>query len=406
MKRNHIFISYFVIFNLYLDLSVGNIDSIFLILILPFLFSKNGSGKLLISIIGLSTLYILTCLFSGYFGEMNSEIMSFLQFFVALLIFFSLVNFGSSIEAKKYNNIVFNSFIIVTSISLAQFFRIDGGLIEHIRSLIHPDVYELSSETHRDELLTLSRMMRPLGLAKEPSYLSIFVVFCGYAILTLGTKIQKIAYLSLFVFYLYANTSPLLGILFVIVGMHYFFHIQSGTLKIFSLLILIIMSIFCLAFLRWRFEITTGSSLSWNFLYEVYQKGLVTTESSLGIRIYNPFITMFNVLSANPLFGAGFANLDFIASHSDVMMFRPKNVLSNALASGFIYTGILGMITIFSIIRFQTNLHIKILIPFAIVLSFTGGGFFTIRFWSILFLFLSVFYVYKKGRGNADSEKN
>lgn len=166
------------------------------------------------------------------------------------------------------------------------------------------------------------------------------------------------------------------------------------------------MLILCLALLRWRFEIATGNSLSWNFLYEVYQKGLVTTESSLGIRIYNPFITMLNVLSANPLFGSGFANLDFIASHSDVMMFRPKNVLSNALASGFIYTGILGMVAIFSIIRFQTNLHFKILIPFAIILSFTGGGFFTIRFWSILFLFLSVFYFYEKGRGNANSEKN
>lgn len=406
MKKSHIFISYFVIFNLYLDLSIGNVDSISLILILPFLFTKNGNGKLLLSIIGLFFLYLLTCLFSGYPGEINSEIMSFLQFFVAVLIFFSLINFSTTIEVKKFNNIIFNSFIIVTCISIAQFLRIDGGLIENIRSLIHPNVYELSSETNRDELLTLSKMMRPLGLAKEPSYLSIFVVFCGYAILTLGTKIQKIIYVSLFVFYLYANTSPLLGVLFVIVGMHYFFYIQNGTLKIISLLILIAMLILCLALLRWRFEIATGNSLSWNFLYEVYQKGLVTTESSLGIRIYNPFITMLNVLSANPLFGSGFANLDFIASHSDVMMFRPKNVLSNALASGFIYTGILGMVAIFSIIRFQTNLHFKILIPFAIILSFTGGGFFTIRFWSILFLFLSVFYFYEKGRGNANSEKN
>lgn len=406
MKKNHVFISYFIVLNLYVDLSLRGIDSFFLILVLPFLFSKNGNGKILISFMALVFLYTITCLFSGVPGEMKNELMSFLQFIIAMMVFFSLTNFLKFIDAQSFNKIVFNSFIIVSAISIAQFMKIDGGIIEHMRSIIHPDIYELSSELKRDESLTLSGTMRPLGLAKEPSYLSIFVVFCGYVILTLGTKTQKITYSCLFVFYLYANTSPVFGLLFVIIGLHYFMINQNGLLKALSLIFLIVMFYLCLVLLRWRFEISTGTSLSWNFLYEVYQRGLVTTESSLGIRIYNPFITMYNVLKDNLLFGAGFANLDYIAAHSDVAIFRPKNVLSNALASGFIYTGVMGMFLIFSIIIYHTRLSIKVLIPFLVILSFTGGGFFTIRFWGVVFLFVSVFILYKKGAENANSKEN
>ncbi|TNR60371.1 hypothetical protein FIB81_23315 [Escherichia coli] len=88
--------------------------------------------------------------------------------------------------------------------------------------------------------------------------------------------------------------------------------------------------------LKNRIEVVTHQSLGWDFLFEVYKKGLITTESSLGIRLFNPFITMVNVLKDNFLFGAGFSNIPFIKLHSEALVFTPKNILSKALASGFI----------------------------------------------------------------------
>ncbi|WP_214279414.1 hypothetical protein, partial [Escherichia coli] len=98
--------------------------------------------------------------------------------------------------------------------------------------------------------------------------------------------------------------------------------------------------------LKNRIEVVTHQSLGWDFLFEVYKKGLITTESSLGIRLFNPFITMVNVLKDNFLFGAGFSNIPFIKLHSEALVFTPKNILSNALASGFIYVGSVGILLI------------------------------------------------------------
>lgn len=401
MKSVRQFFSLILIVNLYLDLTVFGVDSLLLVLFIPCLLFSKDIDKTLFSLLLLCFLYVLTCFYSGSAGQVKSDVLSFMQFVVALLVFFSLNRWLNYFTPAGINSLVFKVLILVTIISLIQFSGVDGGAIEYLRSLIHPQVYDLSVEASRDEILSLAGTTRPLGLAKEPSYLSIFVIFCGYVILTLGNKIQKIIYAMVYLFFFYANTSPFLGLLPIIIGVHSYLNVGSLKGRIYYFIGLFFAVLLCLILLRWRFEIATNHDLSWNFLFDAYKAGLVTTESSLGIRIYNPFITMYNVLSDNFLFGAGFSNLDYISNHSNVLVFSPRNVLSNALASGFIYSGCIGMLIVFFVVRFQTKIQIRILIPFSIILSFTGGGFFTIRFWSIMFLFIAVFQLCRRGKSNA-----
>lgn len=399
------FLSFFLVSNLYLDLTLYEVESIYLIVFIFYLLSESYV-KLIILLSLLVILYILTMFFSGIPGSFNSQFFSFLQFVTAILVFISLWKYSYCLEKEQFNKIVFSLLVIVFAISFIQYLNIDSKLISEWRKIIHPGVYDLSVEYGRDESITLAGVSRPIGLAKESSYLSIFVAFCGYSILVLGSVRQKIIYFMIFVFFFYTNTSPMLGLVFVVWGLHLFFNAQSNQFKVAAIIWFVLMVGLALFVLKQRFEIVTNKDLGWDFLIQAYNSGLITTESSLGIRLFNPFFTMFNVLKDNPLLGAGFSNIPFIETHSDVLIFHPKNVLSNAIASGFIYIGILGMFLVLIFLKPFLRVSIKVFISYSVALSFCGGGFFTIRYWFLLFLFLLV-YVLAKGMNENDlSEKN
>ncbi|MBF0031343.1 hypothetical protein HAX39_01875 [Citrobacter freundii] len=331
---------------------------------------------------------------------MNSEFLSFFQFFVAILIFISLWEYSDYLDKCEFNKLVFFALLLVSSISVLQYYHLDGGLISEIRSFIHPGVYDLSDELKRDESITLSGITRPVGLAKESSYLSIFIVFCGYSILALGSRFQKLVFLMFLSFFFYTNTSPMLGIMFVIWGGHLYFNVRNNNLKLLAALWFFLMVFIAMSVLKNRIELVTHQDLGWDFLFEAYKKGLITTESSLGIRLFNPFITMANVLKENFLFGAGFSNIPYIELHSEALIFKPKNILSNALASGFIYVGSVGMILIILAVKPFLRTKLSVFVSYSIVLSFCGGGFFTIRYWSLLFLFLLIYLLSQRSRKN------
>ncbi|WP_415887169.1 hypothetical protein [Providencia rettgeri] len=385
------FFSFFLIGNLYLDLTLYDIESFPLVIFLLFLLNYS-KVKLIQSITILVVIYILSSFFSGEIGVMESSFTSFIQLLTAIIVFISLFSYLEYVNKDDFNHIVFIVFCIVSFISIIQYLNIDSNFIEVIRKSIHPNIYDINDELIRDENITISGKARPVGMAKEPSYLSIFVVFCGYCILSLGKKYQKVIFLILFSFYFYSNTSPILALFFLIYGLHFYLKINGVNKKIIASLLLLLVFFVCFYILKLRFETAINRDLDWDFLYTSFQQGLITTESSLGIRLFNPFITMFNILLDNPLFGSGFSNLSYIQEHSNVLHFRPKNVLSNIIASGFIYIGIVGMILLsFSIKPHVKNVNLTTFVLFYLILSFTGGGFVTIRFWSILFLFLSVY---------------
>lgn len=398
-KKILTFLSFFLIINLYLDLTLYGIESFFLIVFVVFILKVN-SIRFAFSLFLISLLYLLTLFFSGEPGSMNSEFLSFFQFFVAILVFISLWEYTDYLDKYEFNKLVFVALLLVSSISVLQYYHLDGGLISEIRSVIHPGVYDLSDELKRDESITLSGLTRPVGLAKESSYLSIFIVFCGYSILALGSRFQKLVFLMFLAFFFYTNTSPMLGIMFVIWGAHLYLNVRNNNLKLLAALWFFLMVFIAMSVLKNRIELVTHQDLGWNFLSEAYKKGLITTESSLGIRLFNPFVTMANVLKDNFLFGAGFSNIPFIELHSEALIFKPKNILSNALASGFIYVGSVGMILIILAVKPFLRTKLSVFVSYSIILSFCGGGFFTIRYWSLLFLFLLIYLLSQRSRKN------
>lgn len=401
MNKKYIltFLSFFLIINLYLDLTLNGIESFFLVVFVFFIIKANAI-RVAFSLFLIILLYLLTLLFSGKLGSMNSEFLSFSQFFIAILVFISLCEYSDYLDKDTFNKLVFFALLFVSTISVLQYYHLDGGVISEIRSTIHPGVYDLSEELKRDESITLSGITRPVGLAKESSYLSIFIVFCGYSILALGSRLQKIVFLILLSFFFYTNTSPMLGIVFVIWGTHLYFSVRNNNLKLLAVLWFFLMVFIAMLVLKNRIEVVTHQSLGWDFLFEVYKKGLITTESSLGIRLFNPFITMVNVLKDNFLFGAGFSNIPFIKLHSEVLVFTPKNILSNALASGFIYVGSVGILLIILAVKPFLITKLSVFVSYSIVLSFCGGGFFTIRYWSLLFLFMLIYSLSQRSRKN------
>ncbi|WP_335920967.1 hypothetical protein [Shewanella algae] len=353
----------------------------------------------------LLSLFSLNALFSGNM-ELNFSISSFIQFMCSIFVFLGIRYFLlNEVEAKTIVKFFNVSLFIVSLAILLQCFSLDFGIFEVIRKIVLPTVYSNSDMFERDALINISGTIRPTLISKESSFISVYVFLSVACLFMMEKKKNYINYFFALIICVLFNTSPLIIWVFMLLAIPYIYSLHK--LKTSRL---IIYSIFlCLSFymlipiLFFRIENATGIPVNFYNVLDVAASGVIPVESSLSVRLINPFITTIDVLSSNLLFGSGFGNADYILSHSRIDSEKINVVLNNGFAAGLTYLGALG----FLLLLFFLSKLIKLNFPFFIftvaIVFFAGGGFTTMRLWAMLAVFTVAFELYrgnKKGNSN------
>lgn len=386
------------------DLPLLGVNSLFLVgFAVYYAFVEKAKFIFICSFI--LSLFSLNALFSGDM-ELNFSISSFIQFMCSIFVFlgirYFLLNKVEAVTLVRFFNV---SLVIVSLAILMQCFSFDFGLFEAIRRILLPTVYSNSDMFERDTLINISGTIRPTLISKESSFISVYVFLSVACLFMMEKRKSYINYFFALIICVLFNTSPLIIWLFMLLAIPYIYSLhklKTSRLIIYSLFL-------CLSFymlmpiLFVRIENATGIPVNFYNVLDVAASGVIPVESSLSVRLINPFITTIDVLSSNLLFGSGFGNADYILSHSRIDSGEINVVLNNGFAAGLTYLGALC----FLLLLFFISKLIKLNFPFFIftvaIVFFAGGGFTTMRLWAMLAVFTVAFELYrgsKKGNSN------
>ncbi|WP_418357295.1 hypothetical protein ACNH6B_13820 [Shewanella basaltis] len=386
-----------ILFSIMTDIPFFGVNSIFL----ASFFIYYGCLKPAHFVFSCSFLLALFCLNSLFAGSMllSFSLSSFLQFMCSIVVFLGIRTFLLEKINLDLLTKVLNLSIFFVSISiLVQCFGLDLGFFEFIRKILLPSVYNNSDMLARDSLINLSGTIRPTLISKESSFISVYVFLIVATLFMIERKRNYINYIFSVAVCVIFNTSPLIVWLFMLLSILYFYNLPNIRFSrlVFYGIIICISFYLIMPILFVRIENATGIPIGFGNFLAVISSGVIPVESSLSVRIINPFLTTLDVLKVNFFFGAGFGNENFILSNSRLLSDNINIVLNNGFASGLTYLGVVGFTCLLIFLSNAIKLNVFFLCLVISIVFFAGGGFTTMRLWAMLSIFTVAFEIYKK----------
>lgn len=321
------------------------------------------------------------------YQDINSRFLGVLQMGVAIAAFVAylriLVNVPQNVAVKFY----IYTLRAILFLTVLEFYGITTSLSDDFRNIAYLDSnYKLYIADERD--FNMGDFLRPKVFTTEPSLVAVgfFIALASVLGMVKDTKTYVELFFYLVLEYLFLN-SPIIIIGFIFLAFSVVrrnkFNVVTVSIVLFAVLLT------AGGALMERLERFSPDRLSQTTVGDDYVQ-----EKSERLRMVYPYLSIIDVMNANPFTGFGVSGKRSLEEYSSFTKSYQIAFGNNAFASLFIYFGLVGFLT-FSllIVNYLRVFNIDWLgwIMAVILFMQTMGGLETVRLWMYLAILTAAF---------------